>query len=162
MLSTYDPLINKAATAYNIPVAWIKAIIMTESSGKPDAYRDEPKLKTGSYGLGQFLPATAASLGYKGDPKGLFDPAVNIDLIGKYLADLRIKYGDDVRRIYSAYNSGRPDLYKSSTQVGKHVQNFMGNLNMVMKEEPFILSMGLLGGLLVMIAIWYWSNSTRK
>jgi soluble lytic murein transglycosylase-like protein len=73
-------------------------------------------------------PGTAQQLGYGGNPDGLFDPDTNINLGTKLIGQLRRTYGEDVKRVYSAYNSGRPDLYLTSTEVAAHVNNLIANL----------------------------------
>jgi soluble lytic murein transglycosylase-like protein len=125
----YDAIVAEASQRYQVPVSWINAVIETESSWNPNAYRYESKIKDASYGLMQLLGRTAIGLGFKGDVyKDLYDPAVNIDLGTRDLAQLRNIHGDDFRRVYSAYNSGDPDLWETSKEVAAHVANAMGNL----------------------------------
>ena len=104
-------------------------------TGKPTAYRVEPQINDASYGLMQLLERTARGLGFIGDVSELYIPKINIDLGTKLLADLRKRYGDDFRRIYSAYNSGRPDLYLTSAQVAKNVSRAIASLERYVMEE---------------------------
>jgi soluble lytic murein transglycosylase-like protein len=127
-LEAYSRFIESAAWLYDVPEDWIRAVIDTESSGNPNAYRYEAKLKDASYGLMQILYSTAKGLGYVGPPAGLYDPSINIDLGARLLRQLRDRYGDDFSRVYSAYNSGRPDLYLTSTQVATNVERALSNL----------------------------------
>lgn len=117
----YESFIQTTAQQYGVPATWIQAVIQTESSWNPTAYRPEPAINDASYGLGQFLLKTAQSLGYAGTPDGLYDPATNIDLIGHYLRDIRRTVGDDFQRAYSMYNSGNPDAWLTSSQVAANV-----------------------------------------
>jgi len=124
----YDVEIERAAARWGVPESWILAVIEVESAFNAGAYRYEAKLNDASYGLMQLLYSTARGLGYTGSPEGLFDPAVNIDYGAKLLAQLRDRFGADFERVYSAYNSGRPDLYLTSDEVWNHVQRAMAAL----------------------------------
>jgi soluble lytic murein transglycosylase-like protein len=117
----YDAIISEASRAFGVPVSWIKAVIGTESSFRERALRNEPAINDRSVGLMQLLTRTARGLGFAGTDEELFDPRTNIFLGTQLLAQLRARYGDDFRRVYSAYNSGRPDLYTTSVQVQTHV-----------------------------------------
>jgi soluble lytic murein transglycosylase-like protein len=125
----FGDYIRAAAGRYGVPESWIRAVIQVESAWKPAAYRYEAKIEDASYGLMQLLYSTAAGLGYTGPAAGLYDPETNIDLGTRLLAQLRDRYGEDFARIYSAYNSGRPDLYLTSTEVYNHVQKALTALN---------------------------------
>jgi len=114
----------------------------------------------------QLLTATAAGLGYTGTPDGLYDPATNIDLGTKLLGQLRRAYGDDFRRVYSAYNSGKPDLWQTSAQVAAHVATAMANLEKWLTVEVSGLTGSPAGtGVAVLIAfvlLWAWGGKHRK
>jgi soluble lytic murein transglycosylase-like protein len=133
----FDEIIADASQRWNIPVPWIQAIIETESSWNPNAYRYEAKLNDASYGLMQILGKTAVGLGFKGDVyHDLYDPQTNIEVGTADLAQLRNSYGDDFRRIYSAYNSGNPDLWQTSQQVAANVERALGNLAKWSQANP--------------------------
>jgi soluble lytic murein transglycosylase-like protein len=133
----YDPIIQAASVNYNVSVPLIKAVIMTESSFNPNAYRAEPAINDGSYGLMQLLFRTAVWLGVlPNDPsraKELFDPVKNIDGGTRLLAKLQAKY-ENVDDIYAAYNSGavRKNAAgdyvntKGDTGVQARVDRFLG------------------------------------
>ena len=93
----------------------------------------------------QLLYGTATGLGYRGPPSGLYDPATNIALGTRYLAQLRDAYGD-FKRVISAYNSGGPDNYKTNPQVAAHVAKVLAALPAV--------STGLLLGLGLVLYFW--------
>lgn len=134
MKNDFDAIISKYADIHGVPFQWIKAVIATESSFYPKAYRAEPQINDGSYGLMQLLGRTARNLGFTGDASQLFEPDLNIQYGTKLLAQLQRSYGDDFRRIYSAYNSGKPDLYLTSTQVGSNVDRAMRYLESIIAE----------------------------
>jgi soluble lytic murein transglycosylase-like protein len=121
----FDDFISASAAKWNVPPEWIYAVIETESGWDPNAYNaGDPD---GARGLMQIIGPTARALGIS-DLNSLFDPATNIDLGTKLLGLLRTRYGDDFQRVYSAYNSGNPDLWQTSTQVAAHVANALANL----------------------------------
>jgi soluble lytic murein transglycosylase-like protein len=132
----YDQIVDAASVNYDVAVPLIKAVIMTESSFNPNAYRAEPAIKDGSYGLMQILFRTAVGLGFPNEPNRaneLFDPQVNINYGTAFLAQLQKRYstpGD----LYAAYNSGAvrknaAGQYvntKGDTGVQKRVDRFLG------------------------------------
>lgn len=161
MLEEYSALINKWASTYGVPVSWVKAVIMTESSGNPDAYRAEPAIGDASYGLMQLLYRTAKGLGYTGDPSGLYDPDTNIQLGTKLIGQIRQNVGDDYVRMYSAYNSGNPDKYLTSSTVQQHVNNAVKWLEEAITEEPMIASTGAISAVLVVMLLVYWKRGRK-
>lgn len=107
--SRYGHLIRDTATKYDLDPNLIFATIMIESGGNTYAIRHEPRINDASYGLGQILYGTARGIGYRGKPEGLFDPEVNIDLIGKYHKSNYDRYKDlDAHELTVAYNTGSP------------------------------------------------------
>lgn len=128
---TTTDVIARNAAAWSVPESWIRAIIQTESGGDAYAYRAEPQISDASYGLMQLLYSTARGLGYSGQPDGLYDPETNVYYGTKLLSQLRGKYGADPSRVYSAYNSGSPDKYRTSSQVAANVNRFIVNLGEV-------------------------------
>lgn len=110
----YGYLIRLSAEKYELDPNLIFATIMIESGGNTYALRHEPRIHDASYGLGQLLYGTARGIGYRGTPEGLYDPAVNIDLIAKYHKRNFDHYTDlDPRELTVAYNTGSP--YKRPT-----------------------------------------------
>lgn len=133
----YDQTIWAASVGYDVPVPLIKAVIMTESSFNPKAYRAEPAISDGSYGLMQVLFRTAVALGFPNDPaqhERLFDVDTNIDLGTKLLKQLIGRYGMNPPDLYAAYNAGsvrknaagQYTNSKGDTGVQLRVNRFMG------------------------------------
>ena len=74
-----DALITRYAAHHEIPVDLLRRVIKRESTFNPSA-------RNGPYwGLMQILPATARTMGYRGDASGLLDAETNLKYAGKYL-----------------------------------------------------------------------------
>lgn len=171
----FDTEISEASLRYGVPESWIKAVIEVESSWNPQAFRAEPQIQDASWGLMQILDRTARGLGFAGDPLTLFDPGINIDLGAKLLGQLRSRYGDDFRRIYSAYNSGRADLWETSSQVAANVGRALAALEKYVTEdiewitgmtpgtiEPRTRTMGAgVMALLFLVLAWAWLGKRK-
>ena len=72
-------LIERAASANQVPVSLVQRVILRESSHRPAA-RNGPY-----YGLMQILPQTAQTMGYRGPASGLLDAETNLTYAVKYL-----------------------------------------------------------------------------
>ena len=113
-------LIQSAGQQYNVDPSLIHAVIQTESSGNPNAVG--PQTQYGqAEGLGQFIPATAKSLGISNP----FDPAQAVPGIAKLLSENLDRYGD-VQKAISAYHGGTdPANWGPKTQA--YVQKVAAN-----------------------------------
>lgn len=118
----YGTLINTTAEKYQLDPKLILTTILLESGGNTYAIRHEPHINDASYGLGQILYGTARLIGFEGAATDLYDPKVNIDLIGKYHRRNMDVYGPDLtaEQLIVAYNAGSP---YSSPHPG-HLQRF--------------------------------------
>lgn len=81
-VNSYDSLLKEAATKNGIDCTLLKAFMMTESSGNPDAVS-----KAGAVGLMQIMPKTAEGLGINSN--NLKDPATSINGGAKYIKQLK-------------------------------------------------------------------------
>ncbi len=86
--------------------ALVLAIIETESSFLPDAYRDEPGIADASFGLMQVLMSTAAMFGFVGTDDDLKEPETNIRYGMAYLDWLRKQTGGNEEAVIMSYNEG--------------------------------------------------------
>lgn len=107
----FDRDILRASDRYTVPVEVIKAVIAQESGFNPAAYRAEPQISDASRGLMQVLERTARALGMQGPVEQLYNPAINIDLGAKLLAEnigrARPTHGNTILEVaLSAYNAG--------------------------------------------------------
>lgn len=72
-------LIEAAARENDVPVALVQRVIVRESTHRPGA-RNGPY-----YGLMQILPATARTMGFRGQPSDLLDAETNLRYAVRYL-----------------------------------------------------------------------------
>ena len=93
----FDDLISEASAAYDVPEAFIKAVIRVESNFKPDATSH-----AGAMGLMQLMPRTADYLNVTRP----YDPRQNVFGGTKLLRILTDRYDGDINLILSAYNAG--------------------------------------------------------
>jgi len=97
--ANYGALIKDASARYGIPADLITSVIQTESSGNPNA-----ESGTGPVGLMQVSRAVAKDYGY--DPKDRYDPAKNIEMGARYLADNLRSFQGNVPKALLGYNQG--------------------------------------------------------
>lgn len=95
--NAFDSIIREAGKQYNVPFAFVKAVIRVESAFNPSAVSH-----AGAMGLMQLMPRTAAAMNVK-DP---FDARQNIFGGTKFLRVLIDRYDGDINLILAAYNAG--------------------------------------------------------
>jgi hypothetical protein len=95
-----DALIAHYAAVHDIPESLIRRVIKRESNYNPRARNRS------YYGLMQISHATARSMGYRGQPKGLLDAETNLQYGGKYLAGAYLVAGGNEKRAVRFYTSG--------------------------------------------------------
>lgn len=87
-------LIEAAAAENGIPVSLVQRVVIRESTHRPAA-RNGPY-----YGLMQILPATARSMGFKGQPNDLLDAETNLKYATRYLRGAwLVSDGDEARAV---------------------------------------------------------------
>jgi soluble lytic murein transglycosylase len=108
-LAAQDGLVTQAAQA-GIDPAWAYGILRAESAWMSDAHSGAD-----ARGLMQLLPSTAAAVARRnglawsgGD--SLYDPAVNVALGTRHLAELAARFGDAPWLASAAYNAGSAKL----------------------------------------------------
>lgn len=93
----YDGLIEEAASLYQLPQEFIRAVMRVESNFNPDVVS-----RAGAMGLMQLMPKTALSMGVA-DP---FEPRQNILGGARYLRILANRFKGDLILTVAAYNAG--------------------------------------------------------
>jgi hypothetical protein len=114
-------MIQHAAAQYNIPPEILRGLLMQESGMKAGAVG-----AAGEIGLGQFMPATAKSLGI--DPS---KPEEAIPGAAMYLRNNLNKFGGNMDQALAAYNWGPGNVAKygmagAPPQVRAYVAKIMG------------------------------------
>ncbi len=94
---SFDPIIEKYASDYQLDPSLIRSIIAQESGFNPKAV--SPK---GAQGLMQLMPETAARLGVKNS----FDPEQNIQGGMKHFKFLMNSFNNNIELSLAAYNAG--------------------------------------------------------
>ncbi|MFA5623554.1 MAG: lytic transglycosylase domain-containing protein [Bradymonadales bacterium] len=115
----YDAIIADASRAYNIPEAFIRAVIKIESNYNPNAVSS-----AGAMGLMQLMPATAEHMGVKDS----FDPRDNIFGGTKYLRRLADRYNGDINLVLSGYHAGPGNVEKYQGIPFAKTQNYVKNV----------------------------------
>jgi soluble lytic murein transglycosylase-like protein len=108
-----DDLIARYARIHGIPESLVRRVVAKESSYDPTAFNRR------YYGLMQITYQTARSMGYQGDPKGLFDPEVNLTYAVPYLANAYRLAGGNEARAIRLYSTGY--FYVAKRQKLLHV-----------------------------------------
>jgi soluble lytic murein transglycosylase-like protein len=104
--ATIDALIARYAHRHGIPESLLRRVIAKESGYRASAFNRR------FYGLMQITYRTARSMGYHGEPRGLFDPEVNLTYGVPYLANAyRLADGNAARAI-RLYSGGYYDVAK--------------------------------------------------
>jgi soluble lytic murein transglycosylase-like protein len=95
-----DQLIAQHAEKQGVPLALARAVIRLESNFRPTAAH------AGNYGLMQVRLATARSLGFRGDARGLLDARTNLTYGMAYLGQAWRLSGGDLCGAIARYQSG--------------------------------------------------------
>lgn len=96
-LKDIDRIVELASRKYDLPQAFIHAIIMVESSYKVRALSYK-----GAMGLMQLMPGTAGDMGVT-DP---YDPYQNVMGATKFLRILANRFDGDIPKVLAAFHAG--------------------------------------------------------
>lgn len=121
-----DTLIQTYAAKHNLPTSLVKAVIQTESGGKPRAVSP-----AGAVGLMQLMPANVREAGIS-DP---FDPEQNIAAGTRQLADLMDHYHGDLDLALAGYNAGPGNVRKyGGVPPFVETQNYIRRIRALMEK----------------------------
>lgn len=107
-LAPFVPIIDALAEKAGVPAPLIKAMVMEESGGDPNAV--SPK---GATGIAQFMPKTAAHWGVTDRT----DPLQSLAGMTKYLDYLLAKYDNNMVLAVAAYNAGEGRVDRSRGKI---------------------------------------------
>lgn len=111
LLHRWDSMMQAASDRFDVPVEWIRAVMVRESGGRIMAVS-----RVGAVGLMQLMPGTYDEMRRQfGLGRNRFDPQDNILAGAAYLKFLNSKYG--VTGMFAAYNAG-PGAYERSLSGG--------------------------------------------
>jgi soluble lytic murein transglycosylase-like protein len=102
-LQLFNAHIKEAADLYQLPEAFIRAIVLVESNFFPDAISED-----GAMGLMQLMPETALNMGVL----NAFDPRQNVLGGTRYLRVLANHFNGDLVLTVAAYNAGEGAIAK--------------------------------------------------
>ena len=119
--SRFDAHIREAARLYQLPEAFIRAVMRVESDFDPNVVS-----RVGAMGLMQLMPGTAAGMGVR-DP---FDPRENILGGVRYLRVLANGFNGDLVLTIAAYNAGEGAVVRYGgvppyDETRRYVQNVL-------------------------------------
>jgi soluble lytic murein transglycosylase-like protein len=113
----WRPLMAQAALRFDVPEAWIAAVMNAESRGFTHLKGVPITSKAGAMGLMQLMPGTYRDLarthGLGPDP---YDPRDNIMAGAAYLSAMRARFG--YPGLFAAYNAG-PARYAAHLRTGQ-------------------------------------------
>ena len=104
----YSGHVLAAAQETQVDPALIHAVIKVESGYNPSA-----RSSAGAVGLMQLMPGTAKRYGVR----DRLDPAQSIHGGARYLRDLKIMFGGDLRLVLAAYNAGEDAVMKYGRRI---------------------------------------------
>lgn len=106
--AAYASLVEEVARETRLDPLLLHAVIATESAYNPAAR--SPK---GAQGLMQLMPATARRYGVV----NAFEPRYNILGGARYLADLMVRFDQDVKLALAAYNAGEQAVLRHGRRI---------------------------------------------
>lgn len=135
--SEFNADIEAAAAWHGVPVAFVRAVIQTESQFDPRAVSS-----VGAQGLMQLMPATARRFGVVDS----FNPQQNIFGGVRYLRWLLDKFGGDQALAAAGYNAGENAVVRHKgippyRETQGYVRKIMGILNGAGADAPVVAAM---------------------
>lgn len=106
--SDYDGLIRTHSEAHGLDPSFVKAVMIAESNGNPNAVSNK-----GARGLMQIMPGTGHLL----DLQNPFDPSENIQAGAKYLRQLHDLFKGNLELVLAAYNAGPNRVIQNNMAV---------------------------------------------
>jgi len=135
MSPTLENMYKDAEAKYGLPDGILAAIGTVESNNNHRAYvKEDGRGRKASFGVMQIQLATARQMGFKGNPKELLQPRVNIEYSAAYLTWLLKRSNNNIAQALTCYNAGAHHTLCKT----KHYSPYVGlifNALMHNKEE---------------------------
>jgi soluble lytic murein transglycosylase-like protein len=96
-LDVLDPIIKTASDTTGVNASLLKAVIATESGGRPQA-----KSSRNAKGLMQLIDSTATAMGVR----NVWDPLQNVQGGARYLGQMMDRFGGNLEHALASYNAG--------------------------------------------------------
>lgn len=110
--TAYDEMIAKWAKIHGVPESLVHKTVLRESRYNPGLVHHH------CFGLMQLKYGTARGMGYKGDPRGLLDPKINLTYGIPYLANAYRLAGGNEERATALYRGGYYYFAKHKKMLG--------------------------------------------
>jgi hypothetical protein len=137
-IDRWHPLIDEASCRFDLPVAWIRAVMRAESGGRTRLDGRPITSRAGAMGLMQVMPETYEEMrqryGLGPDP---YDPRDNILAGAAYLREMYDRYG--YPGFFAAYNAGpaRFDEYLlDGRSLPAETRRYLAALNLTLADMP--------------------------
>lgn len=114
--SDYDDLLKSASETYGVDYILLKGVMLTESSGNPQA-----ESSAGAKGLMQLMPSTFESVA--GSGANILDPVTNINAGAKYLKQLLDDNNGNTTLALASYNAGGNNVKKYGAEKYSNYYN---------------------------------------
>lgn len=115
-LAQWRPWIVEASRRFDVPQAWIEAVIIAESGGRTHLNGRPITSRAGAMGLMQLMPRTYRDLAKThGLGPNPYDPRDNILAGTAYLSAMRARFG--YPGVFGAYNAG-PARFEAHLKTG--------------------------------------------
>lgn len=112
-----SPLFISVSMDLNLPTGLLNTLCRVESGLNPKALNVHDG-GSPSYGVCQVKYQSAKLVGFKGSPKQLMDPKVNIDVAGRILSAQYKRYGNWAKAV-TAYNKGNSSSHGGSAYLAR-------------------------------------------
>ena len=138
LLNRWDGIVNEASRRFNVPKAWIRAVMARESGGRTMLGKNQPIVsRAGALGLMQVLPQTYEEMASEhrlgNNP---FDARDNIMAGAAYLRWLHQKYGYPA--MFAAYNAGPgrlEDHLEHGANLPAETRAYVGSIGKTLKFD---------------------------
>jgi hypothetical protein len=134
LLNRWDHLITEASQRFQVPKAWIRAVMRQESGGRTMLGENKPIVShAGAVGLMQVMPATYEQMAEQHKlGENPFDARNNIMAGAAYLRWLHKRYG--FPKMFAAYNAG-PGRVERGGRLPAETRAYVGGITKTLKAH---------------------------